>query len=168
MMRKKRAQSAGQVFIYVLTLIIVSVILIYGYNSIIDTRNKSEKIFQVKLQSDMKNLVDSLSSDFGSVKIRTIDVGHFRQACFTETYDPPADRNIFGPPPKLQNIDPIIQDSFKSRTEENLFFIGDTVENSFYIGNISVSPDVFCVNVTNAKITIQLEGKGDHVEISQP
>ena len=39
----KKGQIQGQVFIYVLTLIITGIILIYGYNAITGIRNRADK-----------------------------------------------------------------------------------------------------------------------------
>ena len=37
----------------------------------------------------------------------------------------------------------------------------------FFAGKISVEPDVLCINSINSKISITLEGKGNHAFISQ-
>ena len=69
--------------------------------------------------------------------------------------------------------DPIIKDSISSDREENAFLVDGTAKEQFYVGKISVLDDpsddkvVKCIKTINNKITLRLEGKGDHTKISE-
>lgn len=159
---KRHAQIIGQAFIYILTVIIIFVILIYGYNAITDFKNKINKISLVKFQTDIESSVDSLSSDYGSIKRLEIDVGEFEQVCFVESHATP-----FLTSDLENSLNPIVLDSVKSGTGKNVFLIKETVENSFFVGDISVEPDVLCILPHQGRLFLRLEGRGNHVSIRE-
>lgn len=178
----KRAQLYGQVFIYILTIIIISFILIYGYNAISNFKGRTEQIVSLKLGEDLKSSVQRITPDFGSVIKKEIDVGSASQICFAENFEYLGNRNF--PVGKDSNsdsivVDPIIKDSIKSSEssldhskDKNAFLIGKSALNSFNIGNIKVGDgsitlfNVLCIKPVNGKVALKLEGKGDHALIS--
>ena len=161
----RKSQLYGQIFIYVLTIVLVSFILVYGYNAIQNFRDRAEKVSCLKFKNDLSNAVKIISSDFGSVKRKDIDLcAGYTQVCFVETFD---EFNRQNPQGNIIPIDPIVKDNILSNTGRNVFLIQDLAKDSFYIGNISIEPDVLCVKVLNNKISLRLEGKGDHASISQ-
>lgn len=158
----KKAQLYGQVFVYVLSLLLISFILIYGYNSIRNFKQKAEQVSCLKFKNDIRNSIESILSDYGSVQRKDLQVcSGYNQVCFVESYQ----KERSDAPQGL--IDPIIIDSIKSETGKNTFLMDNTAKDSFYAGNISVSPDVMCVNVTRGKVSLRLEGKGNRVLLSQ-
>ena len=70
--------------------------------------------------------------------------------------------------PILPNdADPIIKDSILSNTGKNVFLLEKIAKESFYAGKISVEPDLLCIRAVNGKISIKLEGRGNHAFLSQ-
>ena len=113
----------------------------------------------LKFKNDLINAVESISSDFGSIKRKDLELcASYAQVCFVETLESPALPN---------NVDPIIKDSILSNTGKNVFLVEKIAKESFYAGKISVEPDVLCIKAANNKISIKLEGKGNHVFLSQ-
>ena len=158
----KKSQLYGQVFIYVLTIVLVSFILVYGYNTIQNFRQRAEQVACLKFQNDLRNSVETIISDFESVKRKDLQLcDNYDQVCFVETFEQ-FDRN--NPQANINDVDPILKNSISSSSDRNIFLIGG---NSFYAGNISVQDDVLCINSKNGQISLRLEGKGDHVLISQ-
>ena len=154
----KKSQLYGQVFIYVLTIVLVSFILVYGYTTIQNFRQRAEQVACLKFQNDLRNSIESIISDFGSVKRKELQLcNDHNQVCFVETFEQ-FNRD------SVNIIDPILKNSIASGSDRNVFLIGG---NSFYAGNISVKDDVLCINSRNGQISLRLEGKGDHVLISQ-
>ena len=153
------AQIYSQIFIYILTIILVSFILVYGYNAVQNFKSRVEQVSCLKFKNDLQNAVESISSDFGSVKRKDLQLcaGYF-QVCFVESFESPILPN---------NIDPIIKDSILSSTGKNVFLVENIAKESFYAGKISVEPDVLCIKAVNGKVSLKLEGKGNHVFISQ-
>lgn len=154
----KKSQIYSHVFIYILTIILVSIILIYGYNTIKNFRQVGERICLLKFENELRNIVEAMSSDFESIKRKDIQLCGYTQACFVDFH------LLASPSPSLSlTLDPIIRDSIKSKTGKNTFIVRDIAEESFYVGNISVEPDVLCIKPINDKISLRLEGKGSHV-----
>lgn len=158
-LRNRRAQLYSQIFIYVLTIILVSFILFYGYNAVQNFKKRAEQVACLKFRNDLSNSVESISSDFGSVKRKDLQLcAGYTQVCFVETFESP---NL------PYNIDPIIKDSILSNTGKNVFLVEKTAKESFYAGKISVEPDVLCIKAVNNKISIRLEGRGSHALLSE-
>lgn len=158
----KKSQLYGQVFIYVLTMVLVSFILVYGYNTIQNFRQRAELVACLKFQNDLRNSIESIISDFESVKRKELQLcSDYDQVCFVETFEQ-FDRD--NPQANINNADPILKNSIASGSDRNVFLIGG---NSFYAGNVSVQDDVLCISSKNGKINLRLEGKGNHVLISQ-
>ena len=155
----KRSQLYSQIFIYILTIVLISFILIYGYNAIYDFKKRAEQISCLKLKNDLQNAVESILSDFGRVEKKDIKLcNDYTQICFVETFERPTVQS---------NVDPIIKDSVLSNAKKNVFLLKDIVKESFYIGPISVNPDVFCINAVDNRVSLRLEGKGNHIILSQ-
>src|SRR3989344_76448 len=149
-MKNTKSQIYGQVFIYILTILLVSFILVYGYNAVKNFKSRAEQVSCLKFKEDLKNSVDSILSDFGSVKRKDLRVcSNYREVCFVETYDYNSDEDL-----TYSGIDPIIEDNIRSNTGKNAFLVDNVAKESFYIGNISVEPDVFCVSSKNSQISL--------------
>ena len=155
----KAAQLYSQVFIYILTIILVSFILVYGYNSVQNFKNRAEQVACLKFKNDLQNAVERISSEFGTIERKDLQLCNgYVKVCFVETFENP-DIPF--------NTDPIIKDNILSNTGKNTFLVENLAKESFYAGKISVEPDVLCVNAVNGKISLKLEGKGNHVSLSQ-
>ena len=162
MKEPKRAQIYGQVFIYVLTLVLISFILAYGYKSIQNLNSRAEQLSCLKFQKDLQNSIQTILSDFGTVKRKDLQLcSNYQQICFVESVR--AFNRIF-PNSNVFPVDPIIMDSIKSSTEKNAFLVSDTAKESFYAGNISMDFDVLCIDSSKS---LRLEGKGSYVALSQ-
>lgn len=155
----KKSQLYSQIFIYILTIILVSFILVYGYNAVQNFKERAEKVACLKFQNDLSNAIESISSDFGSVKRKDLQLcAGYIQVCFVETFESP---NL------PSSIDPVIKDSVLSNTGRNVFLVENIAKESFYAGNISVEPDVLCIKAVDNKISLRLEGRGDHAILIQ-
>ena len=153
----KKSQIYNQIFIYILTIVIVGLILAFGYKSITNIQSKGCDICIVKLRNNLGNDVEGIISDFGSVQRKDIQMCcNFNQLCLVESVD------AF---PVPANANPIIKDSIKSNTGMNAFLLDEKSVQPFNIGRISTDPDVMCIKGTS--ISLKLEGKGNYVKISK-
>lgn len=158
-MTRQKAQIYGQIFIYILTIVLVSFILVYGYNAVQNFKKRADQVACLKFKNDLSNAVESASSDFGSVKIKEFQLcPPYTKVCFVEAYESP---NL------PSSTDPVIKDSILSNTGRNVFLVEDIAKDSFYAGKISVEPDVLCIKSSSNKIRLKLEGRGNHVLLSQ-
>lgn len=159
----KTSQLYGQIFIYALTLILISVILVYGYTSIKNFKQKTEDITALKFQKDLKNAIESITNDYGSVSRKEFQLsGDIRQVCFVETIQPFDKSNPIG---NLQ-LNSLVINSVKD-SDKNVFLLENTLRSSFSAGKISVDRDILCIKPSNNRITLRLEGKGDHAVLSE-
>lgn len=164
----KKSQIYGQIFIYLLTIILVAFILIYGYNAIDRLRRGANQVECLKFRNDIKNSIEGISSDFGRIKKVDLNLcSPYRQVCFAETFRKINKNSIRF---NINPIDLIIKDSIISDSDSNAFLMDKIAKEPFYAGNITIADpnyDVFCVKAVNGRIILKLEGKGNHVAVSQ-
>ncbi|MBI2124885.1 hypothetical protein HYT92_03780 [Candidatus Pacearchaeota archaeon] len=159
----KIAQLYGQVFIYLLTIILISIILIYGYSSIKNFRQKTDEVVIIKFQKDLKNAIESIANDYGSISRKELQLtDDATKVCFVESVDSFDKAN----PLSNTRLDEIVKDSIKS-SDKNVFLMEKSIRSSFFAGKISVDRDVLCIKSSINKVTLRLEGKGDHAALSE-
>ncbi|NQV09306.1 hypothetical protein HQ529_05640 [Candidatus Woesearchaeota archaeon] len=152
----KKAQVQTQVFIYIIALVVVSLIMLYGYNSIKKIREQTTVVEHIQFRTDLENTVKRISYEFGTIEKRTIDVpGGYNQICFVGSETTSIDETKY----------PIIQ-SIISSSDDNVFMVKSLAEESFYVGAITVDDGFKCFDVIGGKINIQLEAFGEKVGIS--
>lgn len=161
----KKSQMIGQVFVYIVTIVVVGLILLFGYNAIMTVKGKSDEIILTKFKSDVANMVEITASDFGSVKIKSFELpARYTKACFVKNYG--------GFPVDLTSAwftkYPIMRDSVEDKVKKNLFLVEASVGASFFVGDIDVTDGVFCFSATNNKIRVRFEGKGNHALLAEP
>lgn len=159
----KSSQLQSQLFIYILAMVLVSFILIFGYNSVQNFRDRAEKVSCLKFENELKSAIESISGDFGSVKRKDFQLcKSFQQVCFVD--DNIIDRaspNAIDQENTPISVDPIIKDSIISETPGNVFLVSGVAKDSFYAGKISVQGDVLCIKTLNNKIVLRFEGEGN-------
>ena len=158
----KKAQIISQVFIYILAIFLIAFVLGYGYKAIDSFRQKTEQISYIKFKTDLENAVKAVRTDFGTVSIKEFQVpSGYKEICFVENYFD-LDPNFAS---SFEADYPLIVDSVSSGIEKNVFLVKDVSMESFYVGKIDVSPDLYCLPAGSA-IKLSIEGRGDHVVIS--
>ena len=161
-----KAQLIGQVFIYIITITIVSFLLFYGYSSIVTFKKKADQVSFIQFKNDLQNTIEVLSIDFGSVKVKDFIVPeNINTVCFVKSYP--------GPPSGISALNyPIMEDSVNSLVNKNIFLIKKNVEQSFFTGKIRIEDefsnfvDFKCVEVADNKINLRMECFGSHTVIS--
>ncbi len=169
--KMKKAQSASQIFIYILAILIVGVILIFGYQAVMDFTGRANKITLVQFQKTLQSSIESISNQHGTMKTKEFSLtNEYREVCFASNYNTvysglPLD-SIFQDYPLIQDaIDP------QSGPVKNVFLVKSNKEvaESFDIGQTVVGTPTNpfkCFDIQNSMLRIQIEGKGDHVVIS--
>lgn len=158
-----KAQLYGQIFIYALTLVLISVVLVYGYSAIRNFRQKTEDIVAIKFQKDLRNAIESITNDYGSVSRKEFQLsGEITKICFVESFESFDRAN----PASNLPLDNIIKNSI-SGTDKNVFLIEKSLKSSFFAGKISVDKDVLCIKPNNNKVILRLEGRGNHMALDE-
>ncbi len=79
----KKGQVQGQVFIYLLTLIITGMILLFGYNAITDLSKKAEQVEFIQFKNDLKQDFETMSSNYGDADTITYNApSKVKEICF--------------------------------------------------------------------------------------
>jgi len=157
----KKAQI-GEVFIYLISTLIIILVLYYGYNAIKDIGKKQQALTVVKFQNDLSDLITSTASDYGTVRMEDIYTpGGVTGVCFV-------DPNVIAAKntaviPEYQTL---IRDSVADGVKSNVFLLPEG--NPFYIEKASVNGDFLCFPVVQGKFRIRVEGMGNRAEISIP
>ena len=164
----RKAQNIGQIFIYIVAIVIVAVILIFGYKSIIDFNNRAKQIELVQFQKKLESSIKSITPQYATVKKKDFMISNeYKQVCFVRNYD--VDYSSAVLPTTFKDY-PLIEDSVMSGTGKNIFLIktNKQIAESFEISEISFEDsDIFnCFNIANSRLSVKIEGKGDHVVIS--
>ncbi|MCK5283533.1 MAG: hypothetical protein KAK00_09085 [Nanoarchaeota archaeon] len=162
-----RAQNVGQIFTYIVTIVIIAVILLFGYNAIRDFKQKADQISMVDFQNNLESSIKSI--EYGSLRNKVFTLSNdYKEVCFVNNHntDDYGDYDF----DVIFKDYPIIRDVVESGTRKNIFLIKDKKEvaEKFEIGKISFSGDSIlkCFDVINSKLSIAIEGKGNHVIIS--
>ncbi len=163
--KQKKAQMTSQIFVYVLAIIIIAFVLLYGYKSIASMRDKSEQIDLLSFKKDIENEVIKMSGDYGSSRIVTIKVpSKYSQVCFIDLTQNPSS--------EIQYSHPLIYEAWGDDSAN--VFLMDGLAKEFqliqYQDNflIEISPPGYlCIDAINTQIQFRLEGVGARAKLSK-
>ena len=81
----RKSQIHAQAFVYILAIIIMAMILAYGYKAVRDIVSKGEFASLVNFKTELKTSISSISYDYGSVKNEEFNVPTgFKEVCFVD------------------------------------------------------------------------------------
>src|SRR3989344_3790067 len=155
---KKIGQIESHILVYVLTAVIVAGIIVIGYKFISRSSKVMDKGEIVQFKNKLAFDIKSVSNDYGTFKKITYTLPrNLQEACFV---DLSKKDDILSS--KLIDFYPLIKDALRSNLSKNVFFVGSSDEQSFYIPNIAVNhyPFMNCFHQKNGKVSIGIEGLG--------
>lgn len=173
MQLNKRGQIAGQVFIYIMAVIVIGGIVLIGYSAIKNILDKSCKVEQVTFKSDIEGLIEKYTS-YGSVNKKNLGAPcSYDTVCFvdaTDIYDisQGAGSGTFECDNKL------IQDSVNSGVQQNIFVMSN--KQTIPVGYsqlIRLEKDAeattgkcLCIKQVSGNFNIKFSGYGSYTQIS--
>lgn len=180
-----KAQMIGGIFVYVISLIIMALILFYGYKAINSFIHTGEDITLLQAKNKIKTSVDEVGYQYGRVEQKNIPLPvRFKKLCFIDLnkYASATSSNICDTTKTIYN--PLICESWSKKVQKNLFFVeSKTKIEPFYIGEIVVDGDGdgnedtscapiescfhLCIDVNNGKASFWIKGLGDRAFISK-
>ena len=168
----KSAQISSQTLIYILVLIVIAMVFLFGYQSIKTRNKKQNQVILIQFQNQLKNDVVSLSGDFGSIKIKEYKLpSGYEEICFVDLKNLKSleDDTDF----TLENViinHPIILDTVKSNTQKNVFLFGPEGFKTFYVNELQIAdvPYYSCIKSNIKSIDLEIEGKGDGSVVKTP
>lgn len=167
-MNQRKAQVIGEVFIYILAVVLFSLIMIYGYNSIRSLGDKADRVVILQIEKDLRSAVKKVAADYGTVLKKEVAVpNQYDKVCFIDlSYTGQSSTALCTQGNDDYNA--IICNSWKDRIQKNMFLLSRNQEAlSIDIGAARISQaHFFCQNVAFSKITLKLEGRGSYTELS--
>jgi hypothetical protein len=153
--RNKRAQTQ-QVFIYILAILIVGAVLLFGYKSINKIMHQSCDVDQATFKTQLKQTIEQ-SNNYGDSARKTIKAPcEYDRLCFINKT---ADVN------ELSKY-PSIKQEYAAGTGNNIFLVSSSKTMALYeVDSVVVdgSPQksgVLCLNSTGGLFYIKLDGIG--------
>jgi len=155
-------------------MIIIALILLYGYNAIKGFRERQDTVSQIEIENQIRNTIKTMSSEYDSIKkaemqlpsknsmICFIDTEALGTTLNTCTYG--ASNIAASSQQKIINSWEIIKDSVKDKTA-NIFLVPDATEN-YLIGNIQLdNNNCLCIEKQGTQATFKVTGLGNGVKI---
>lgn len=159
-----KKSQVNQVFIYLISTLIVILVLYYGYTAVKRINEKEKELSFVQFKNAMTDTVGSVASDFGTVRIVPFVVpSGISEVCFV-------DKRLIQA--KLQDAEdiilrnkyPIIHDSVADGVFNNVFLLPDGAP--FFIEDFQMdladTGGFSCVKVVQGRISVRLEGFGNY------
>ena len=173
----KKAQIAGQVFIFILAAALAVLIISYGYNAIKTFTSRTEDIAFINLKTDLQNSIRTIASDYGSVKrLDLILPGKYDMLCFLDQ-DHSSTMSVRENTPlctsnnnQLEDYSPFACDGWTTEDyEDNVYLIEGSSGRSFVVSNMIFQGNVGydCISPRGNKISLRLEGLGDKTKVSE-
>jgi hypothetical protein len=155
-MISNKAQTQ-QVFVYILTVVIIGLIFVFGFRAVNYFINKGEQVSYIKFKTDLSDKVRIMGPKYGTVDRQEFIVGgDYTEVCFVD-----GKATIAGAG------HPIMTNLVQSGVKENMFlFAGESPEKE-YIGKIEVIGDYFCPKIRQGKLRLQFEGLGNRTLITE-
>ena len=183
--RSKKAEVASQIFVYIIAMVVVSMVIIFGYKAIKNFASRSDEVALIKFKTDIETTFRQVGSNFNTIKITDFSVpSGYEELCILDL-----DRN---PPPDRTrgDFDYNLILSEGADEKKNLFLIKGIYLEPFKVGKVKLDSDgndlsnlakpifkgngkdetgdsyILCFDVKNGKVKLKLKGKGDSVFVS--
>ncbi len=187
-MKNKKAEVASQIFVYIIALMVVGMVIVFGYKAIKNFASRSDEVALIKFKTEVENEFKTVSSNFNTIKAENFDVpSGYEEVCIVDL-DAPTSGNGFDPSEFAYN--PILYDGVQEK--KNLFLVKGINIESFNIGKVMLDSDNFdmtdptkpifcgdgkedstidnryllCIPIKNGKVKMKLKGKGDRTFVS--
>jgi hypothetical protein len=171
-LRKTKKGDAGQVFVYILTVLIMGLMLYFGVKWIIGLMSTTGEIEVAQLKIDLETSFEKIRPNTRSWQNVVFNVPEgLKKVCFVDSSYSLADKKNSGlcQPATPANLDynPIMCNAWKSNNDENIMF-DPPVDKAIYIKDIKVdsSSGYKCFLVENNKFRVKLTGLGVGVRVS--
>lgn len=161
-MKSKRGQ-AERVFLYIMTIVVVGLIILFGYKAIGNLLEVGATATKVQFQKDFQNSI-AQGRSYGRITTHTFSVGdEYSHVCMIDksafrTDILSASRTV---------LNPLIRDSVQTGAPENAFLVlEDGTLEPYEVEDLEVNEGGLCVKVSSGKVRMRFEGKGNRVKVS--
>jgi hypothetical protein len=167
--KNKRAMETNQMFVFIVSIIVVGLVLLFGTKAIMSFMAGTEDVQYVQFKTNLQDAIDDVASDYGSVKQRAFNMpGEYQKVCFVDikkspgSFDIQADSLIDGA------RQPLLINAWEDKTA-NVFLIDQVVVKSFIDERITLpeGEPYVCLKRQQGELRVRLEGVGRAVEVSE-
>jgi len=168
---EKKSQVAGQIFVYILAIVIVGVILLVGYNAIVYIMDKMNTVGEKDLEQKLRSSVKQTAPRFGTTRVFEFSIPEkYNEICFTDSTDPSADWSSLS-----SEGYPVIADAkMDPNNKESIFLLQGNHQfgTSFEIEKIHIEKNAkpwWCTDrFVGSSLRLRFVGEGSAVKISLP
>ncbi len=166
--RSKKAELAGQTFLYIMGIVIVAAILIYGIRAMFKLSDQADSVKIIEFRQNLENkLQQSMHTDNHLFEDITVP-GGFTKICFVNIGK--------GAPPGCNSLlDPVVCEGWDNNVKNNVFLIEKTASEFLsirdYKGGNAIATEAantnnfVCYTISNGRFKINGLGKGSQIEI---
>jgi len=162
---KNNKGQIQQVFIYIITIIIVGAILLIGYKTIGGVLNKGCEAQRASFVSDIQSFISKYNS-YGDKHLKVMNAPcDYDTVCFVDSSKISDQSFTF-------NSNSIIQSSVKDGIEENIFIVKGTGQDQItdpigFDNNIVIDTGsgAICIKQQNGRFRLLFEGQGKNVKV---
>ncbi len=165
--KNKRAMEAGRVFTYALALVVIAMIMIYGYSQVIAFKDRATQVIFLKFQEQIKNDIRAIATDYDTVRVYTYKLpAEYDEVCFA---DEACKTGVMVCIPNAA-ARPIISNALSNGIPESVFIsLRNRTQETVDVGPISVITDqgnhFGCEPIRNGEIKVRMKGLGDKAQI---
>ncbi len=160
----KKGDITGQLFIFILALVLFGLILIYGYKAIKTFGEKGRETAFIEFKDSLETAIKTSLMDYGSVKKFKLNLPfEYTEICFIDLETIATKANKLN---ELAGARPLIYNAVESGTSQNVFLMPMAL-TELKVEKLDISEGYLCIWNTKLGITLRLEGKGDRVVVSQ-
>ena len=164
-MKRKKGQIAGQVFIYIMAVIVIGGIALVGYNAIKKITNMSCSAEKASFNTDIIGLIEKWNSDSNVWPVTLKAPCEYDTVCFVDTTD-------LNPPNQDNHCsNALIRDSIKRGNLQNIFVISNAItipigySDLVSLNNTDKNSGCLCIKQRNKNFYITFYGHGSSTEI---
>ncbi|MBW3003963.1 hypothetical protein KY328_05420 [Candidatus Woesearchaeota archaeon] len=149
----RKAQMQTHLLIYIVAIVLVALILIFGYRAVRTFIERGQEAEFVTLRSDLQRTVNSVAVSFGDVRIEDYSFPpKYSKVCLLST------ANMAQPPQSLLELEhPLIYSAVAAGSESNMFLVDKVGEPFADIGNIKVQNDFQCFELVDGKLRLRFD-----------
>lgn len=160
----KKGQAQTQIFVYIIALIVIALVLLYGYNAIKGFIGKSEQVNLAQFTTDFNNAIKSQSYEKSSVTKKQIMLpSGYNAFVLVDTSKPVNDTQEFA------DAFPLIYDSWSGGVKQNMFLVGKSKFEAYDAGNLYFEPerDVLIIHAPDRVVDLKLTGMAGSTKVEE-
>jgi hypothetical protein len=159
----KKAQTIGQVFMFILAGLIFVLILVYGYKAITSLLERGEEVQMIDFRNALESTIKTIRRDYGSVQKVTLRVPpQTKEVCMASSS--PEDM----PEGKEQQFEqemPLLYNAWATGSEN--IFLMPRQPTPLFLEGIIVDSGYECTPAADGRVVLRVEGTGSKAKISK-